>query len=589
MQTRNFPSISLIFLVTFMVSFFISNRLFRADIAGWKQIISSDGFGYYAYLPAVFIDHDLSFKKVREREAKIMQDPRYEPSYLVKYRGHTLNKYFCGEALLLLPFFLLATIFSWISGIEISGYSFYYQVFTGIGALFYLALGLYFLMRLIQYLGIRPLVNGLVLAAILLGTNLFYYSLWRPSMSHTYSFFAINGFLLAVCRGIPELRLNKAIVSGFFLAIIILIRPTNAIILLLVPFLFNDFAEFKRFTGQVVRKKSIIIVFILVLFLLVILQLLLWYLQTGRFLLWPYRNEGFRFTHPEILNVLFGYRKGLFVYTPLILLSLFGLIPLFFRTRLKFYSMFVFLIFAIYIIASWWNWEYGDSFGLRAFIDFYGIFALLLAILVNRLKFIYSNIVLAFIFLLFIFLNFFQTWQYKEEIIHHWAMNKLKYNYVFLKADPIYGKCFGSWFDMPPYSVDLSDPLRIFKNNFESVPVYSSGLDIRTNRLSPVPVTFYITGSFMVRDSTAGASNNALLVTSIDSIHQGENYWFGFPINDIPVNQPRLWRKCQFSILLPEILNPSARLRIYVWNRDMKLFQIDDFILNLYIDRKQKD
>jgi len=436
-------------------------------------------------------------------------------------------------------------------------------------------------------------------------------------MSHVYSFFAINGFLLAICRSIRDLSIRKALLAGFFLAMIILIRPTNVIVLVLIPFFFNDFGEFRRFIGQVSGKKSILIFFILVLLILVSIQPILWYLQSGRFFLWPYRNEGVRFAHPQIMNVLFSYRKGLFIYTPLILISLSGLFPLIFKNRLKFISMVLFIASAIYIISSWWNWYYGDSFGHRAFIDFYGIFAILLAMFANRITLRYSDVILVLLFLPFIALNLFQTWQYNEEIIHPCAMNKLKYDYVFLKADSSYFKCIGSWDDMPPYSVDISKPMKIFKNDFESdtiqnwnpvsirntlhaysgkkagytdsVYVFSPGLEIRMNRLSRVPVTLYITGSLMVRDSSAGATNKALIVLSMDSINPGENYWFGFPINEIPVNRPMIWRKCQFSLELPEICNPSGRLKIYVWNTGKKSFLIDDFILTFYKDRKGED
>ena len=89
-----------------MLAFFVSNRLFRGGPEGWKMIISSDGLGYYAYLPGLLIDHDPSFKKVTERETKILGYNLYKPSYLVKIGNRTVDKYFSGEAILLLPFFL---------------------------------------------------------------------------------------------------------------------------------------------------------------------------------------------------------------------------------------------------------------------------------------------------------------------------------------------------------------------------------------------------------------------------------------------------------------------------------------------------
>jgi len=192
MHYQKYPKIALYCLACFMLAFFVSNRLFRGDLAGWKLIISSDGLGYYAYLPALLIDHDVTYQKVTQREQKILGRNRYTPSYLEKSGARVVNKYFAGEALLLFPFFLLATFFSWIGGIEISGYSFFYQLFTGLGALFYLFIGLYYLRKILHFLKIQPILTAILLVTIVLGTNLFYYSMWQPCMSHVYSFFAIN-------------------------------------------------------------------------------------------------------------------------------------------------------------------------------------------------------------------------------------------------------------------------------------------------------------------------------------------------------------------------------------------------------------
>src|SRR5512141_3356093 len=112
MPPEKYPKIILWCLGCMMLAFFASNRLFRGDLAGWKLIISSDGLGYYAYLPALLIDHDITYQQVTQREKKILGYMRYKPGYLVKTGDRVVNKYFAGEALLLLPFFLLATFFS---------------------------------------------------------------------------------------------------------------------------------------------------------------------------------------------------------------------------------------------------------------------------------------------------------------------------------------------------------------------------------------------------------------------------------------------------------------------------------------------
>jgi hypothetical protein len=605
------PKIVLLCLLTFVLAFFISNRLFRGDPAGWKQIISSDGRGYYAYLPALLIDHDLSYKKVIEREKNILGFPDYQPSYLVKVGNSAVNKYFAGEALLLLPFFLMAMFFSWIGGLDINGYSFFFQLFTGLGALFYLFLGLYYLKKILVHFTIRASVIAFVIIAILLGTNLFYYAVWQPSMSHVFSFFAINGFLWFSCKSISSFTRRNAAVSGFFLGLVLLIRPTNGVVLFLIPFLFRDFAELKQFTRSLWNLKSSMLILMLVAFLVFSIQLILWYFQTGHFFLWSYRDEGFYFSRPEVMKVLFSFQKGLFVYTPLILLAGFGLISIFMKP-VKLISMMIFLLLSTYIIASWWNWYYGDSFGLRAFIDYYGIYALLIALTLDRLSFRGDKIFMAILFLPFIFLNLFQTWQYSNWIIHPYSMNKEKYEYVFMKSDSTFINCLGGNEELPGYSVDYLHPCLSTQNNFEkpvenwsysfvqgysnaisgknvnyldSVHIYSSGYMVKAEKISKIPAIYYIEASMMVYDSIPGASNKANLVVSMDSINFRENYWKGIHLNDIPVNPARTWRKCKFSLTLPRILNPNGVLKIYVWYTGKKVFMIDDFRLTFYLDK----
>jgi hypothetical protein len=379
----------------------------------------------------------------------------------------------------------------------------------------------------------------------------------------------------------------------------------------LVPFLFRDFSELKVFTRSLWKWRSSLLILMVVTSLVFSIQLFLWYFQTGHFFIWSYQDEGFYFSHPEVMNVLFSYRKGLFIYTPLAFLACFGLLTII-RKPVKLISMLAFLVLSTYIIASWWNWYYGDSFGHRAFIDYYGIFGILIALLLNRFSFKGDKLVMTILFLPFVVLNLFQTWQYSNYIIHPYSMNKEKYEYVFLKSDSTYFNCLGGNEELPGYSVDKLHPCLSTENRFEktaenwdygfiqnysnaisgtkvnlldSLHQYSSGYKSRADIISTIPATYYIEVSMMVYDSIPGASNNAILVFSMDSINFRENYWQGIHLNDIPVNPSRAWRKCKFSWTLPRILNSNGILKIYVWNTGKKVFMIDDFRLTFYIDR----
>jgi hypothetical protein len=614
MQQQNYPRIVLLCLITLMLAFFASNRLFRGDLAGWRLIISSDGLGYYAYLPALLIDQDVTYKKVTERETKILGYERYKPSYLVKSGDRVVNKYFAGEALLLLPFFLLATFFSWIGGTEITGYSFFFQLFTGLGALFYLFLGLFYLKKILDHLKVRPEISAIILPAVLLGTNLFYYSLWQPSMSHVYSFFAINGFLWQVCCTIRDRKQKNVLLAGLFLGLTVLIRPTNGIVIFLVPFLLNEKEEVRALAVFFREKKMAVLLFLGGFFLVVCIQFILWYIQTGHWIIWSYKDEGFYFRNPEVTNVLFSYRKGLFIYTPLIFLAMLGLVRLLFVNRTRFFSMTFFIIVSTYIISSWWNWYYGDSFGARVFIDYYGIYALLIALLLDHQWKKGSTWMVTGLLFLFVALNLLQTWQYTQYIIHPYSMNKEKYQYVFLKTDSVYRKCLGGNDEIPGYNMDMMHPCGVFRTDFEKVPEnwsistlekssfahsgkfvgyldsvhpFSATLQIRPERLAAYPATFYVKGSIWVRDSLPGASNKAFVVVSMDSIDQAGNYWYGFPLNDIPQNPVGTWRNCSFSLTLPEFRTSGRLLKIYVWNSGKKPFKVDDFSLIFYTEKKK--
>jgi len=609
MHQANYQNIVLYCLITFLLGFFLSMRVFNDGVPGWKHIITSDGRGYYAYLPALILDHDPTFTGVVEREAKLLGYPHYKPGYLVKSGERTLNKYFAGEALLLLPFFLTGILFSFITGTEINGYSFFFQVFSGLGALFYLTAGLIFLKRILENMNIRPVVVAMTLILILFGTNMFYYSMWQPTMSHIFSFFAINGFLWVSIRAIQKWRIKTASWMGFFLGIVCLIRPTNILVLVLIPFVVANNSQLIQFLHGVWEKKYALIVLILIFLAIISLQVLLWFIQTGHFAVWSYRNEGFNFGNPEIVRVLFSYRKGLFIYTPLVLVSMAGLLPLVIRKKMQFFSVTLFLVLITYVVASWWNWYYGDGFGLRAFIDFYGVFAILLALLLNFSR---SRVVVAGLILILIpvvAMNLVQTWQYTHLVIQPNSMNATKYHHIFMRTDSAVINCLGGNEEMAGFTISLEHPVRVYANDFEkpadgwstntivethsafsgnqagyldSVHPFSPGIAIRAGQLCSLPAACFVTGELKIWDSAAGASNGALVVLSMDSIRPGENWWQGFRLNDIPQTGSKTWRTCNFSLMLPEFSNPDRILKIYVWNTEKKPMLVDDFVVRFF-------
>ena len=73
-----------------------------------------------------------------------------------------------------------------------------------------------------------------VLIAIILGTNLYYYTIYAGAMSHVYSFALICAILFAVDKYYERPAFWLAILFAFLLGWLTLVRPTNISVLIFV-------------------------------------------------------------------------------------------------------------------------------------------------------------------------------------------------------------------------------------------------------------------------------------------------------------------------------------------------------------------
>jgi len=200
-------------------------------------IIESDAKGYYAYLPAVFIYHDLNFSFFNRIEKETYYDPNFYYEYLRTENNKTFDKYYVGTAICLSPFFLLGHAITVFTGLPADGYSYYYTMMVHLGALFYLLLALFGLLKLLQAYQINDKPAAVVLAAMVFGTNLFYYVVTEFAMSHLYSFTAITWFCLYTRKYFSGHENKYLVYNALLLGIITLIRPVNLLVILAIPFL----------------------------------------------------------------------------------------------------------------------------------------------------------------------------------------------------------------------------------------------------------------------------------------------------------------------------------------------------------------
>jgi hypothetical protein len=356
----------------------------------WEgQVFRFDASGYYLYLPATFIYHDLDKLDFYE-----YVDTTYQPTFTRRWysifdqpaTGKRLNKYPIGTAIGELPFFLVGHAVALnTKGEKADGYTLPYRFAICMAAIFWGLIGLYFLGKLLIGLW-GDTIAAITLLIIAFGTNLYCYSVTSFGMAHVFVFMLYSMILYCTWawhRGHKN-KYIYYIAAGS--ALVLITRPTD-IVILLVPLLWGiqDRASLldKWYAVRKARWHFLLgaLLFIAVSFL----QFGYWKWVTGDFVHYSYEEEGFNFLSPKIFKGLFSFRKGWFVYTPLAVLGFIGLIPLYKRYRLLALWILIYFVFTIYIVFSWKVWTYGWSFSARALIESLAVLSIPIAAFVAYL------------------------------------------------------------------------------------------------------------------------------------------------------------------------------------------------------------
>jgi hypothetical protein len=118
-------------------------------------------------------------------------------------------------------------------------------------------------------------------------------------------------------------------------------------------------------------------------------QIIVWQMLYGTWAPTAYLGEhtpAFYWLQPQIAGVLFSTFHGLFTWHPIYLLALIGLLLLIPRDRSLVFGLLIVLALEVYIVAAWWAWWQGDSFGGRMFLNAMWVWVLGLSILLDRLR-----------------------------------------------------------------------------------------------------------------------------------------------------------------------------------------------------------
>jgi hypothetical protein len=118
-------------------------------------------------------------------------------------------------------------------------------------------------------------------------------------------------------------------------------------------------------------------------------------------------------------------------------MALFGLVPMFKKSRFAAIALLVFLLLTSWILSSWWNWWYGGSFSSRVMVEYLIFFMIPLALLIMECKRIWSKALVISLVVAFTILCQVQTYQYRYHKIHWENMDRESYWRVFMRLDQI--------------------------------------------------------------------------------------------------------------------------------------------------------
>jgi hypothetical protein len=390
---------------------------FLSSIVSLNPWIRGDGVGYYAFARAPLIEHSFDFthdyQSANPRYLSERLDLNGQPKEIFRTRtGHLDNHFAIGPAILWSPFLLLAHSFVLAArcfGVRIAadGFSAPYRYLTAFATALY-----GFLALLLSFRIAKKYVEAkwAFLAAVTTwgATSLPVYMYFNPFWSHAHSAFAVALFVYYW----EKTRSDRSFIQWIILAVVagLMLNVYYPNIVLLLVLIVEDAykcrehlkAGIKDFTPA---KKLIVyqFSFVIVAFLSLSPTFASKYVIYGDIFETGYVPlKSWLWTSPQFSNVLFSSNHGLFLWTPIVIFSLVGL--LLFAVDLHEIGVALLSVtIAFYLLICFYpDWTGISSFGNRFFISLTPLFVIGLANLFQRMSPHFSSARLAtLIFVLF--------------------------------------------------------------------------------------------------------------------------------------------------------------------------------------------
>ena len=348
------------------------------------RIIMGDAVHHYVQLRSLVFDRDLHLRNEYLRVYKFRGDEP-EATWLSETTptGHVRSYMPVGPGLVWAPAFLLVSGTVWLAdslgaNYPLDGYGRAFQAAAAFSGVIAAAIGswLAFLSASALF-DRRPAIWATL--AVWLSSSALYYSLISPTYSHAASMLAVGAFWLAWMRSMERQTVARYGMMGVLAGVAALMRWQDGVLLLLP--VIDALRHWRRgTTGSVAARLAALAVGTLVGFAP---QIAFWTIVYGQPFALPQGPAFMKWTEPALWSVMFSNRRGLVMWTPIIALSLVGLVPLFRRDRFIAFSALTFFLISWYVNAAVADWWAGEAFGARRFLSCYPVFVLGLAALFN--------------------------------------------------------------------------------------------------------------------------------------------------------------------------------------------------------------
>lgn len=579
------------------------------------NIISYDYYGSYLYLPALFIYNDIGFKNLEVFDSlnNIYANTPMFYQFSSGSDGNLVIRFFAGMSYMFSPGFFAGHVFALLTDYPADGFSLPYQRALLVNGLIIALLGLFFARKILLRF-FDDATTAFSLFFLFIGSNLIFFYTYGNDAPHLYLFTLYSVFIWLTIRWHDKPGTGKAVLLGLVTGLIIVSRPSEMISLIIpVAWGIYNWKTLRQKIVLLVQNYHHLLIALLIIILTVLPQILYWKVVTGNFFFSPYDDPSstLKLSDPQFASVLFGFRKGWFIYSPMMIFPVLGLLLMFKKYPGYALPLLIFVVLNTYLIASFTSLI---SYGWRAFIQSYAMLILPMGIFINFIitrKKIVRTALFLFLFLLTL-LHIFKTYQLVIGVIDGSRMTKEYFFATFFKrwASPEDQKLL--LIERPRSNVEVLEneddynyqilklldfeiPQRGREAFYDTLIVYKGRYSLRMDNTMPYSEGYSITFNELTKSYYAWLRASARVFVSdttqmkdlrlvVQFDNEGKIYKYRSTVlsDEKFMAQAGRWSRIQLDYLTPEVVSKNDRLKVYLWYQGIEPVYVDNLKIELF-------